>query len=92
VESAPAAELFRRPLHPYTRALLRSLPRIDRKLPRLESIPGMPPRLDRGPFSECSFAARCRHVHAECRRQDPPLVTVGPGRVRRCVLPVEPLD
>ncbi|HEY3496293.1 MAG TPA: ABC transporter ATP-binding protein [Polyangiaceae bacterium] len=92
VESAPTSELFRRPLHPYTRALLQSLPRVDRKLPRLESIPGMPPRLDGGPFTECSFAPRCRYVHDACRREDPPLVAAGSDRLRRCVLPVEKLD
>jgi oligopeptide/dipeptide ABC transporter ATP-binding protein len=93
VESAPAAELFRRPLHPYTLALLRSLPRIDRKAEsRLESIPGMPPRLDRGPFTECSFAPRCRFVHDACRVEDPPLIEVAGGRLRRCVLPVDRME
>jgi oligopeptide transport system ATP-binding protein len=93
VESAPAGELFRRPLHPYTLALLRSLPRIDRKAAaRLESIPGMPPRLDRGPFTECSFAPRCRFVHDACRVEDPPLVEASPERLRRCVLPAPRLE
>jgi oligopeptide/dipeptide ABC transporter ATP-binding protein len=92
VESAPALELFRQPLHPYTLALLRSLPRIDQKAKtRLEAIPGMPPRLDRGPFTECSFAPRCRFVHDACRREDPPLVPASPERLRRCVLPTEAL-
>ena len=90
VESAPADELFSRPLHPYTLALLRSLPRIDQKAhARLESIPGMPPRLDRGPFRECSFAPRCRFVHDACRAGDPPLLEATAGRLRRCVLPAE---
>ncbi|HTQ06833.1 MAG TPA: ABC transporter ATP-binding protein [Polyangiaceae bacterium] len=92
VELAPAAELFARPLHPYTAALMRSLPRLDAAPgARLESISGMPPRLDRGPFRECSFAPRCRYVHDACKVADPPLTEAGPGRLRRCVLPLEKL-
>ena len=92
VELAPARELFERPLHPYTAALLRSLPRLDTPPKRrLETIPGMPPRLDQGPFTECSFAARCGFVHEACRAREPELVEAGDGRVRRCVLPVERL-
>jgi oligopeptide/dipeptide ABC transporter ATP-binding protein len=92
VELAPAAELFARPLHPYTAALMRSLPRLDAAPGRrLETIPGLPPRLDRGPFTECSFAPRCRYVHDACRAADPPLTAAGAGRLRRCVLPVEQL-
>jgi oligopeptide transport system ATP-binding protein len=92
VELSPARELFARPLHPYTAALLQSLPRIElAPARRLATIPGLPPRLDRGPFSECSFAPRCAHVHAACRLGDPPLVEAGPGRLRRCVLPLTSL-
>jgi oligopeptide/dipeptide ABC transporter ATP-binding protein len=92
VESARASELFERPLHPYTRALLHSLPRLD--MPRgekLSNIPGMPPRLDRGPFDECTFAPRCEFVHDACREGEPALVTLPGGRKRRCVLPEERL-
>jgi oligopeptide/dipeptide ABC transporter ATP-binding protein len=93
VELAPARELFARPLHPYTAALMRSLPRVDGKAERrLETISGMPPRLDQGPFNECSFAPRCRHVHDACRAGEPPLVAAGSGRLRRCVLAVERLE
>jgi oligopeptide transport system ATP-binding protein len=91
VESAPTKALFARPLHPYTRALERSLPRLDGAGERLESIRGMPPRLDLGPFRECSFAPRCGFVHDACRKRDPDLVEAEPGRLRRCVLPVEKL-
>jgi oligopeptide/dipeptide ABC transporter ATP-binding protein len=93
VELAPAAELFARPLHPYTAALMRSLPRLDAPPgSRLEAIPGLPPRLDRGPFTECSFAPRCRFVHDACRSADPPLSAAGAERLRRCVLPLEKLE
>jgi len=92
VESAPAQALFARPLHPYTRALLGSMPRLDRAgSARLENIPGMPPRLDLGPFRECSFAPRCGYVHDACRIKDPDLVAAAGGRARRCVLAEERL-
>ena len=92
VESATTRELFREPLHPYTQALLRSLPRIEeREGTLLESIPGVPPRLDRGPFTECSFAERCRYVHDACRAGEPELISVSATRARRCVLPPERL-
>jgi oligopeptide/dipeptide ABC transporter ATP-binding protein len=92
VESAPAGALFRDPSHPYTRALLRSLPRIGgppRR--RLESIEGLPPRLDAGPFSACRFAPRCAFARDVCREGEPPLVETAPGRARRCVVPPEAL-
>jgi len=92
VELAPTRELFARPLHPYTAALMRSLPRIDApRGARLESIDGLPPRLDQGRFRACSFAPRCRFVHDACHEADPPLVEASPGRLRRCVLPLEKL-
>jgi oligopeptide/dipeptide ABC transporter ATP-binding protein len=92
VESAPASELFRAPLHPYTQALLRSLPRVNEEEGTLlESIGGMPPALDRGPFTECTFAPRCRYVHDACRVREPELARVSETRLRRCVLPPERL-
>ena len=57
----------------------------------LESIPGMPPRLDTGPFGECTFAPRCRYVHDACRVAEPALVAVSPNRLKRCILPPERL-
>jgi oligopeptide transport system ATP-binding protein len=88
VESAPAAELFRDPTHPYTRALLRSVPRIGGAARRrLESIEGLPPRLDAGPFDACRFAPRCDSARDACRHGEPPLVEIAPGRARRCAVP-----
>ena len=90
VEEASTKDLFARPLHPYTAALLRSVPRLDGPAHgRLTHIEGLPPRLDKGPFTECTFAPRCAHVFAACRTRDPDLVAAGPGRLRRCVLPAE---
>ncbi len=91
VETAPASALFEQPAHPYTRALLKSVPRVDTRGQRLWSIEGMPPRLDRGPFLECTFAARCPHVMAECRREEPELTRVSEAHLRRCILPLEEL-
>jgi oligopeptide/dipeptide ABC transporter ATP-binding protein len=89
VELAPARELFARPLHPYTAALVRSLPGIDGVPPRrLATIPGLPPRLDQGPFTACSFLPRCAHAHDACKAGEPELSAAGPGRLRRCVLDV----
>ena len=93
VESAPTRELFRAPFHPYTQALLRSLPRIEEHEGTvLESIAGMPPRLDGGPFTECTFAPRCRYVHERCRTAEPELERVSPARLKRCVLQPERLS
>jgi oligopeptide transport system ATP-binding protein len=89
VEQAPTAALFERPLHPYTLALLESLPRLDRRK-RPEPIPGMPPQLGSEALTECSFVPRCRFADDACRRGEPPLMGVDaePARLRRCVLPV----
>jgi len=92
VELAAARELFARPLHPYTAALMQSLPSLEATATgRLAAISGLPPRLDQGPFTECSFAPRCAYVHDACRSAEPPLTEAAPGRFRRCVLPVERL-
>jgi oligopeptide/dipeptide ABC transporter ATP-binding protein len=87
VEQAGTSALLREPHHPYTRALLRSLPRADRR-PRepLAALPGLPPRLDRGPVRACTFAPRCRHAHPRCLEAEPALESTEPGRRRRCVL------
>jgi peptide/nickel transport system ATP-binding protein/oligopeptide transport system ATP-binding protein len=84
VEHAPVADLFSRPQHPYTRALLETLPRVDgTREGRLKSIRGQPPMLSAHP-SSCAFAARCPHVFDRCRRENPARVTVGPGHDAAC--------
>jgi oligopeptide transport system ATP-binding protein len=89
VEEAPTRELFKRPTHPYTKALLASVPRADGAVHgRLAHIEGMPPRLDRT-FTECPFAPRCAFVRDACRERVPDLLPAGPGRMRRCIVPVE---
>ena len=90
VEEAPTSLLFARPLHPYTKALLRSVPRLDEHgHVKLESIEGLPPRLDRGPFEACTFAPRCALTRDACWAGEPVLETLEDGRQRRCVLAPE---
>jgi peptide/nickel transport system ATP-binding protein len=92
VEESPSRALFRKPLHPYTLALSRSVPRADAKLREpLVALPGLPPRLDQEPLSACTFAPRCRFVSARCLDAEPPLEPAGPGRWRRCILAPEQL-
>ncbi|KJS54930.1 ABC transporter ATP-binding protein [Streptomyces rubellomurinus subsp. indigoferus] len=70
VESGPAEELFRRPRHPYTAALLAATPRLDAPPGRLAAIDGQPPDL-RQELTGCAFAARCRYATELCREQAP---------------------
>ena len=83
VELAPALELLRRPLHPYTRALMNSVPKLGREQQRLEAIPGNVPQLGRFPAG-CRFHPRCPKAQADCAQQAPELVEVETGRWVRC--------
>jgi oligopeptide/dipeptide ABC transporter ATP-binding protein len=83
VEEAPVRDLYALPQHPYTRALLASVPRPDRKGSTLVSIPGQPPRLDRAP-SSCTFAPRCPFAYDRCRRENPRLTPVSDTRRVAC--------
>jgi peptide/nickel transport system ATP-binding protein len=71
VEYAGVRELFKNPLHPYTKALLRSVPRLGNR-ERLESIGGSVPNLVQPP-SGCRFHPRCPHAMDICRREKPPI-------------------
>ena len=76
VESGPAADIYHRPRHPYTMALLRSVPRLDRpRQARLDPVEGQPPdltRLDAG----CAFRPRCRFAIDACASARPALQAV----------------
>jgi oligopeptide transport system ATP-binding protein len=73
VEDAQIDDLYSKPAHPYTKALLRSLPRIDgKRSEKLESIKGMPPDLIGLPRG-CPFAPRCRYVSDICHKDNPAL-------------------
>ena len=83
VETAPARELLRRPLHPYTQALMHSVPSLEARVERLTAIPGNVPQLGAFP-SGCRFHPRCPKAHSDCSRQAPALVEVEPRRWVRC--------
>jgi peptide/nickel transport system ATP-binding protein len=88
VEEAPVAALFARPRHPYTRALLKSVPRLRSSLAsggevRLAEIPGVVPSL-RDANPGCIFAARCAHVAERCRQDYPPLEQKAAGHWVAC--------
>ncbi|GHF60328.1 ABC transporter ATP-binding protein [Streptomyces mashuensis] len=83
MESAPVAELYARPAHPYTRGLLDSIPRLDRKGRELYAIKGLPPSLTAVPPG-CPFNPRCPMAQDICRTDRPPLHPAGPGRVSAC--------
>jgi peptide/nickel transport system ATP-binding protein len=85
VESGPVGEIFKRPRHPYTVGLLRSLPRIDTVDARLVPITGQPPVPARLP-SGCTFHPRCPigGERQRCTGDDPPLRPVGPLRLTAC--------
>jgi len=83
VELAPTADLFARPLHPYTAGLIGSVPSMDRRRP-LVPIAGAPPDLI-GLGEGCAFAPRCPLASAECRRGEILLRQVAPGRLSRCL-------
>jgi oligopeptide/dipeptide ABC transporter ATP-binding protein len=84
VESAPTAQLFASPHHPYTVGLLESIPRIRAaKLAELPVIPGRVPDIANLPPG-CRFADRCPRATAECRAVDPPLRPMEEGRLVAC--------
>ncbi len=83
VELASAQELLRRPLHPYTRALMRSVPELGHPVPRLTTIPGIVPGPGRWPAG-CRFAPRCPIAKPECSAKMPGLSEPEPGRQVRC--------
>jgi oligopeptide/dipeptide ABC transporter ATP-binding protein len=84
VEQADVRSLFSRPLHPYTRGLLGSIPRPGEGARRsLRTIEGMVPNLLQ-PIVGCRFAERCPMRVDRCTREEPPLDEVAPGRFSRC--------
>jgi peptide/nickel transport system ATP-binding protein len=85
VEEAPVLELFDRPMHPYTRGLMASIPRrrVEKSVRRLQEIPGIVPSL-REPISGCPFAPRCRYATDQCRNQTPPLAQHAGGHWAAC--------
>ena len=83
VETAKTRELFHAPKHPYTSALIDSVPRLDRKDERLYSIEGQPPSLMNLPPG-CRFFPRCSDAREVCSEQEPPEVEIGDGHSVAC--------
>ncbi|MEI7729768.1 MAG: ABC transporter ATP-binding protein [Verrucomicrobiota bacterium] len=83
VETAPARALLKHPRHPYTRALLNSVPRLGGEVARLTAIPGSVPALDQMPVG-CRFHPRCPLAKPECSRTPPELLQVESSRWVRC--------
>jgi oligopeptide/dipeptide ABC transporter ATP-binding protein len=83
VEVAPARELLRRPLHPYTQALMNPAPKLGANADRLTSIPGTVPSPGEMP-SGCRFHPRCAKARADCSRNAPELIEMESGRQARC--------
>ncbi len=85
VESAPAPVLFGAANHPYTRALLAGVPRIERRRQRFTPVAGeIPSPLD--PPSGCHFHPRCAQAVARCRAEQPALREIAPGHLSACHL------
>jgi oligopeptide/dipeptide ABC transporter ATP-binding protein len=87
VEVGPVRRIFGAPAHPYTRALLASVPRLNARLDQLSAIEGQPPDLARLPAG-CAFAPRCPSVMERCRAEAPPETPIGTGHAARCWLHV----
>ncbi|MSO65521.1 MAG: ABC transporter ATP-binding protein [Alphaproteobacteria bacterium] len=83
VEQASAGDLYAWPLHPYTRGLLGSVPRVDRPLTRLTPIRGAPPDPANLPAG-CAFAPRCDAAVARCAVEAPALEALAPARAAAC--------
>jgi peptide/nickel transport system ATP-binding protein len=85
VEMAPTGELFDAPNHPYTKALLDEVPRLDTRRRKFVPVKGeIPSPLD--PPSGCHFHPRCPHATVRCREERPILREIAPGRLSACHL------
>ena len=85
VEHGPVREVLQRPLHPYTQALIQSVPDLEAEVERLTAIPGTVPLLGSFP-SGCRFHPRCPKAQTSCSTQAPELASVKVGRRVRCPL------
>ena len=85
VEQGDVRQIFNNPQHPYTEALINSVPKMEENVERLYSIPGNPPNLWELE-TECSFADRCPKVMDKCREAYPPTYDIGQGQVAACWL------
>ena len=82
-EIATIDELFKNPLHPYTKALMNSIPKIDQKVGRLNTLKGMVPSILDMPVG-CKFCTRCDFVEQKCEDTEPELIEIKDGHFVRC--------
>ena len=82
-ELADVRDLFNHPSHPYTEALMRSVPNVDEEVEYLYSIGGQPPALDNLPTG-CTFAPRCPYIFERCQQEFPLAIQVGAGHMATC--------
>ena len=83
IEMGDVYEIFKNPIHPYTKLLMQALPRITKNHGRLTTIEGSVPRITEKK-EECRFANRCPYATDKCRNQEPPLVVLENGHSYRC--------
>jgi oligopeptide transport system ATP-binding protein len=84
METGPARDIFHSPMHPYTRALQRSIPALQPKGEELFTIPGLPPDVSKA-MPGCAFAARCSFTADACNAARPALEEATPGHAHACV-------
>jgi oligopeptide transport system ATP-binding protein len=84
VEAADTVSIFKRPKHPYNRALQQSIPAMHARKEALYTIPGMPPDLSRE-LPGCPFAPRCEQAADYCGRENPDLKQVSAGHYSECM-------
>jgi oligopeptide/dipeptide ABC transporter ATP-binding protein len=85
IEAGPVRQIFNAPAHPYTQALIESIPRMGSGPERLTAIDGQPPDLAVLPTG-CSFQARCPRVMDRCREEEPPAFDLASQHTARCFL------
>ena len=90
MEQSPVDPLFQVPAHPYTRGLLKAIPRVDQEGEELDSIPGSPPNMTNAPKG-CPFAPRCDFAGEDCLDHLDPLTQYAPDRWRACNRTLEEL-
>ncbi|QZY55893.1 ABC transporter ATP-binding protein [Crassaminicella profunda] len=83
VEYGDVYEIFEKPMHPYTRGLLNSIPKLRQKVDRLDSIPGTVPNPKNMPKG-CKFAPRCAEAMDICFEKEPPLFYIDEGHKSKC--------
>lgn len=83
IEMGDVYEIFKNPIHPYTKLLMQALPRLTKNHGRLTTIEGSVPRITEKK-EECRFANRCPYATDKCRNHEPPLVVLENGHSYRC--------